>query len=77
LPPLEGVPLPGVCVPDDGGVAVPPVDGVDEGDGVPELGVPPPEPPIGAPPRVFLAFLFFFVSPGCTGFPVVTGAMGG
>jgi hypothetical protein len=45
--------------------------------GVPELGVPPPEPPIGAPPLPFFAFLFFFVSPGWTGSPVVTGGTTG
>jgi hypothetical protein len=72
--PPDGVLPPGVWLPDDGGVAVPPVEGVDDGvDGLPELGVPPPEPPIGAPPDPFFAFLFFFVSPGCTGLPPVTG----
>jgi hypothetical protein len=71
VPPLEGVPEPGVCVPEDGGATVPP-EGADD-EGVPELGVPPPEPPIGTPPPEFFAFLFFLVSPGCTGLPPVTG----
>lgn len=54
-------------------MAVPPLDGVEGDDGVPELGVPPPEPPIGVPPLPFFALLFFFWSPGCTGLPPVTG----
>jgi len=72
VPPPEGVPELGVP-PDEGGVAVPPPDGADGFTGVPELGVPPPDPPIAAPPPEFFAFLFFFVSPGCTGLPPVTG----
>lgn len=75
-PPVLGVP--GVCGWEVGGVAVPPDEGVDEGaDGVPELGVPPPEPPIAEPPEPFPAFLFFFLSPGCTGSPLVTGGTTG
>jgi len=62
--------------PDAGGVTVPPPDGADGVTGVPELGVPPPDPPIGAPPE-FFAFLFFFLSPGCTGLPPVTGGATG
>jgi hypothetical protein len=54
-----------------------PVEGVAGVTGVPELGVPPPEPPIGAPPSPSFAFLFFFVSPGCTGSPVLTGGTTG
>lgn len=61
--PLDGVPLLGVCVPDDGGVDVPPLEGADGVTGVPLLGVPPPEPPAAVPP-LFFAFLFFLVSPG-------------
>lgn len=74
----EGVPELGVdgCA-EDGGVLVPPLEGVGVADGVPELGVPPPEPPIGEPPDPFPAFLFFFLSPGCTGWPVVTGGTTG
>lgn len=52
---------------------VPPPDGVEGAEGVPELGVPPPDPPIGTPPLTVVAFLFFFLSPGWTGFPAVTG----
>jgi hypothetical protein len=66
----------GVEVGEDGGTAVPP-EGADGVAGVPELGVPPPEPPIGVPPEPFFAFLFFFVSPGCTGWPLVTGGTTG
>jgi hypothetical protein len=85
-PPLFGSLPPGL-VPDgvpepvfegwEGGVAVPPLEGADGVAGVPELGVPPPEPPIGVPPLPFFAFLFFFVSPGWTGLPVVTGGTTG
>lgn len=58
-------------------MAVPPVAGTDGVTGVPVLGVPPPEPPIGAPPFWCLAFLFFFLSPGWTGWPVGTGVAAG
>ena len=59
----------------DAGGAVPPLDGAGAGA---ELGVPPPEPPIGAPlSDPLFAFLFFFLSPGCTGSPVVTGGTTG
>ena len=73
-PPLLGVPVEGVD--DDAGGAVPL-----EGAGVPVegaavLGVPPPDPPIGVPvPVPSFAFLFFLLSPGCTGSPVVTGGV--
>jgi hypothetical protein len=70
--PLDGVPLLGVWVPDDGGVDVPPLEGTGV-TGVPLLGVPPPEPPAAVPP-LFFAFLFFLVSPGWTGLPPSTGA---
>jgi hypothetical protein len=73
-PPPDGVPVPDDP---DGGVAVPPLEGVEGATGVPELGVPPPEPPMDVPPVPFFAFLFFFVSPGCTGFPLVTGGTTG
>jgi hypothetical protein len=75
----DGVPdvVPGLAGCDAGGVAVPPVDGTAGVAGVPLLGVPPPEPPIGAPPLPFFAFLFFFVSPGWTGSPVVIGGTTG
>jgi hypothetical protein len=72
VPPPDWVPELGVCP--DGGVTVPPLAGVPVPDGVPELGVPPPDPPIDAPPP-FCAFLFFFLSPGCTGLPPVTGGV--
>ena len=73
------MPFDGVCVPEEGGVAVLPLDGAGvPPDGVPVLGVPPPEPPIGVPvPLPSFAFLFFFLSPGTTGVPVVTGAGAG
>jgi hypothetical protein len=74
VPPVDGVPELGVCPP-DGGTAVPPPEGAEGDDGLPDEGVPPPDPPIGAPPTPFFAFLFFFVSPGCTGFPPVTGGV--
>jgi hypothetical protein len=54
---------------------VPPPDGDEGVTGLPEDGVPPPDPPIGAPPPEFPAFLFFFLSPGCTGTPPVTGGV--
>jgi hypothetical protein len=76
VPEVPGV-VPGLAGCCAGGVAVPPVDGTDGVAGVPVLGVPPPEPPIGAPPLPSFAFLFFFVSPGCTGSPVVTGGTTG
>jgi hypothetical protein len=77
LPPPDGVPVPGDCE-EAGGVLVP-LEGapVPPLDGVPELGVPPPEPPIGVPPEPFWLFLFFFLSPGCTGWPLVTGGSTG
>jgi hypothetical protein len=75
--PLDGVPVPDPGVEDAGGVPVPPLEGTDGADGVPELGVPPPEPPIGEPPEPFFAFLFFLVSPGCTGSPVIDGTVTG
>jgi hypothetical protein len=77
LPPLDGVPVLGVEGCDEGGVAVPPLEGADGVTGVPELGVPPPEPPMGEPPEPLFPFLFFFLSPGCTGWPVVTGGTTG
>src|SRR4051794_20335070 len=54
-------------------MAVPPLDGDEGVTGLPEEGVPPPEPPIEIPPPTLFAFLFFFLSPGCTGTPPVTG----
>jgi hypothetical protein len=73
-PPELGVPLAGGV--DEAGGTVPPVEGA--GAGVPELGVPPPDPPIGVPVSdPSFAFLFFFLSPGCTGSPVVTGGTTG
>jgi hypothetical protein len=74
-PLLLGVPLLGDCGCDAGGVEVPPLEGVPV-DGV-ELGVPPPEPPIGVPLDPLWPFLFFFLSPGCTGSPLVTGGITG
>jgi hypothetical protein len=68
VPPDEGgVPVP----PDAGGVAVPPLEGV------PELGVlPPDEPPLDElPPEPDL--LFFFLSDGVTGVPLVIGGTTG
>jgi hypothetical protein len=70
-PDVPGEPVPGDCGWEVGGVAVPPLEGT--GVWVPELGVPPPDPPIGDPFDPLPAFLFFFLSPGCTGSPVVTG----
>jgi hypothetical protein len=75
-PPFDGVPVLGVEGCEAGGVLVPPLEGVLV-DGVPLLGVPPPEPPIAAPPDPFWPFLFFFLSPGCTGSPLVTGGITG
>jgi hypothetical protein len=74
--PLLGVPAEGVCGVAAGGVALP-LDGAGVPvEGVAVLGVPPPEPPMGVPvSEPSLAFLFFFLSPGCTGSPV-TGATG-
>jgi hypothetical protein len=76
--PLLGVPDDGVPCCEDGGVPVP-LEGVGvPPDGDPVLGVPPPDPPIGVPPlEPLFAFLFFFLSPGCTGSPVVTGGTTG
>jgi hypothetical protein len=74
-PPLDpGVPALGDCGCEVGGV---PLLGVGVPLGVPVLGVPPPEPPIGVPPVFWFAFLLRFLSPGCTGSPVVTGGTTG
>jgi hypothetical protein len=74
----DGVPVPGLAGCEAGGLTVPPpLDGTEGAAGVPVLGVPPPEPPIGAPPFPFFAFLFFFLSPGWTGSPVGTGVVTG
>jgi hypothetical protein len=78
VPPLDGVPPPpplgtGCC-----GTTVPPLDGEEGVAGVPDEGVPPPEPPTETPPPVEpFAFLFFFLSPGWTGSPPVTGGATG
>lgn len=58
------------------GVGVPPVAGVPDEGGVPVLGVPVEGTPV-EPPPVSFAFLRFFVSPGSTGSPVVTGGVTG
>jgi hypothetical protein len=70
-PPLLGVPVEGAD--EAGGVGVPPL-----GAGVPVEGVAvegvPVEPPLGVEvPLPSFAFLFFFLSPGCTGSPVTAG----
>lgn len=82
-PPLFGSTPPGVVlgVPELGGVVDGvPVLGVAElggvlVDGVPVLGVP----PVASPdePEPFWFFLFFFLSPGATGSPLVIGATTG
>src|SRR4051812_33319178 len=56
-------------------MAVPPDDGDEGVTGLPDEGVPPPEPPIEMPPPDWFAFLFFFLSPGCTGTPPVMGGL--
>lgn len=76
-PPLLGELVEGAGCELGAGVALPPLEGAGVPvEGVAVLGVPPPEPPIGVPlPEPSFAFLFFFLSPGCTGSPAVTGGV--